>query len=35
VALSRDGFALGAVIASEWLAGRQGVFSMDDVLNIS
>ena len=34
-ALSRDGFALGAVIASEWLAGKQGIFSMDDVLNIS
>ena len=34
-AFSRDGFALGAVIASEWLVGKQGVFSMNDVLNIS
>ena len=34
-AFSRDGFALGAVIASEWLVGKQGIFSMNDVLNIS
>lgn len=32
---SRKGFALGAVIAAEWLHGKQGVFSMKDVLNIS
>ncbi|MBD2700728.1 4-hydroxy-tetrahydrodipicolinate reductase [Spirosoma sp. BT702] len=32
VANSRQGFALGAVIAAEWLAGRQGVFGMDDLL---
>lgn len=32
VAHSRQGFALGAVIAAEWLAGRQGVFGMDDLL---
>jgi 4-hydroxy-tetrahydrodipicolinate reductase len=40
-ARSREGFALGAVIAAEWLAGplppggprrRRGVFTMDDVL---
>ena len=31
---SRDGFALGAVIAAEWLQGKSGVFSMKDVLNI-
>lgn len=31
---NREGFALGAVIAAEWLAGKQGVFSMKDVLNI-
>lgn len=30
---NREGFALGAVIAAEWLAGKQGVFSMKDVLN--
>jgi len=31
---SRKGFALGAVIASEWLVNKTGVFSMKDVLNI-
>ena len=34
-AFSRDGFALGAVIAAEWLMGKKGVFGMKDVLNIS
>ena len=29
---NRDGFALGAVIAAEWIVGKQGVFSMKDVL---
>lgn len=29
---SRDGFALGSVIAAEWLVGRKGVFTMRDVL---
>ena len=29
---SRDGFALGAVIAAEWLLEKKGVFSMKDVL---
>ena len=32
VAHSRDGFALGAVVAAEWLVGREGVFGMDDLL---
>ena len=32
---SRKGFALGAVIAAEWIIGKPGVFSMRDVLNIS
>jgi len=32
-ALSRDGFALGAVIAAEWLARRTGVYTFDDVLS--
>lgn len=32
---SRDGFALGAVVAAEWLNGKKGVFSMSDVLNLS
>jgi len=31
---SRDGFALGAVIAAEWIIGKKGVFTMKDVLNI-
>ena len=30
----REGFALGAVIAAEWLLGKTGVFTMKDVLNI-
>jgi 4-hydroxy-tetrahydrodipicolinate reductase len=29
---NRDGFALGAVIAAEWIVGKQGVFTMKDVL---
>lgn len=31
---NRQGFALGAVIAAEWIAGKTGVFTMNDVLNI-
>ncbi|WP_299045687.1 4-hydroxy-tetrahydrodipicolinate reductase [uncultured Polaribacter sp.] len=31
---NRKGFALGAVVAAEWIIGKQGVFSMKDVLNI-
>ena len=31
---SREGFALGAVVAAEWLVGKKGVFSMKDVLGI-
>jgi len=31
---SREGFALGAVIAAEWLNGKTGVFSMQDVLGL-
>jgi 4-hydroxy-tetrahydrodipicolinate reductase len=34
VAHNREGFALGAVIAAEWIIGKKGVFSMKDVLNI-
>lgn len=29
---SRQGFAVGAVVAAEWLAGKEGVFGMDDLL---
>ena len=32
---NRMGFALGAVIAAEWLHGKQGVYSMKDVLDIN
>lgn len=31
---NREGFALGAVIAAEWLAGKHGIFSMRDVLGL-
>ncbi|MEZ2416054.1 4-hydroxy-tetrahydrodipicolinate reductase [Muriicola sp. E247] len=33
-AYNREGFALGAVVAAEWIQGKQGVFSMKDVLNL-
>ena len=33
-AYSRKGFAFGAVLAAEFSAGRTGVFSMSDLLNI-
>lgn len=32
---NRKGFALGAVIASEWIIEKSGVFSMSDVLKIN
>lgn len=32
---SRQGFALGAVIAAEWIKDKKGVFSMKDVLKIN
>jgi len=31
---SRKGFALGAVLAAEYITGKQGVFSMKDVLGL-
>ncbi|MBA21922.1 MAG: 4-hydroxy-tetrahydrodipicolinate reductase [Flavobacteriales bacterium] len=31
---SRKGFALGAVIAAEWIQDKKGVFSMKDVLSL-
>jgi 4-hydroxy-tetrahydrodipicolinate reductase len=34
-AFNRQGFATGAVIAAEWLKGRHGVFTMQDVLNMT
>jgi 4-hydroxy-tetrahydrodipicolinate reductase len=32
---NREGFALGAVIAAEWIIGKQGVFTMKDVLELN
>ena len=32
---SRNGFALGAIIAAEWLKDKKGVHTMKDVLNLS
>lgn len=34
VAHNREGFALGAVLAAEWIVGKNGVFSMKDVLDL-
>ncbi|MFY0482177.1 4-hydroxy-tetrahydrodipicolinate reductase [Flavobacterium sp. PLA-1-15] len=31
---NRDGFALGSIIAAEWIIGKQGVFTMRDVLQL-
>ncbi len=31
---NRDGFALGAIIAAEWLQNKKGVFKMKDVLGL-
>lgn len=31
---SREGFALGSVVAAEWLVGKTGIFSMKDVLGL-
>lgn len=31
---NRDGFALGAVIASEWLINKKGIYTMKDVLGL-
>ena len=32
-AKSRSGFAIGAVLAAEWIADKKGVFGMQDLLN--
>lgn len=34
IANSREGFAMGAVIAAEYLYGKKGIFSMNDVLSL-
>ncbi len=33
-AKSRFGFAKGALLAAEWIIGKKGVFTMDDILNL-
>jgi 4-hydroxy-tetrahydrodipicolinate reductase len=34
IAHNRQGFAMGAVIAAEWIKDKKGIFTMRDVLNI-
>lgn len=34
IAHNRDGFALGSVIAAEWIYGKTGVFTMKEVLDL-
>jgi 4-hydroxy-tetrahydrodipicolinate reductase len=34
VAHNREGFALGAVLAAEWIIDKKGVFTMKDVLDL-
>ena len=34
IAHNRNGFALGAVIAAEWILNKKGVFTMKDVLGL-
>lgn len=34
VAHGREGFALGAVIAAEWIIGKKGIFGMKELLQI-
>ena len=31
---SREGFAMGAVLVAEWLAGKKGIYTMDDFLQL-
>ena len=31
---SREGFAIGAILAAEWLQNKKGVYNMKDVLKI-
>jgi 4-hydroxy-tetrahydrodipicolinate reductase len=31
---TRDGFVQGALLAAEWLPGRQGVFGMNQLLGL-
>jgi 4-hydroxy-tetrahydrodipicolinate reductase len=31
-AKNRAGFALGAIVAAEWIKGKQGMYTFDEVL---
>lgn len=33
-AFSRNGFAMGAILAAEWIKDKEGIFSMQDVLGL-
>ena len=33
-AKNRDGFAIGAILAAEWIINKKGVFTLKDMLNI-
>lgn len=33
-AKNRQGFAMGAVIAAEWIANKKGIYTMQDVINL-
>ena len=33
-AKNRDGFAIGAIVAAEWIIGKKGIFTMNDVLKM-
>lgn len=35
LAHNREGFALGAIIAAEWIVGKHGIYTMKDVLELS
>ena len=34
-AFNRDGFALGAVVAAEWLVNKKGFYSISDMLKLA
>jgi 4-hydroxy-tetrahydrodipicolinate reductase len=34
IAMNREGFAAGALLAAKWLIDKKGVYSMNDVLNL-
>ena len=34
-AFNRNGFAMGAIVAAEWILGKKGIFSMKDVLGLN